>query len=310
MWSHHLSTLLQISQLRREIYQGERYPFVTWWICNVDLYALFSGAGRGEFVGAMLRDEAIPPPGFHLFPLGPDGSSIVYADEINTLPIILQLNYEVTLLAIRLALLSLEWRQETVMTDADVTSHQRDFNTKLRLSRLCELQESLRGLWISDPVIMVGQQPETLPLRSKQLYDNASTLYRACMVFSHVSMWPAQRLDTGPEFDAEVAICASEILITAQRTVEEDQLKSRFTAFPLFMAGFASSDGNQKMMAMELLRRLEEKSIGSNTTATRRVLGMVYERQTSRFMVSGQDRDVCWRDVMVEQGLQVINWGL
>ena len=310
MWSHHLSTLLQISHLRREIYNGERYPFVTWWICNVDLYALFSGAGRGEFVGTMLREEVIPPPGFHLFPLGTDGSSIVYANEINTLPTILQLNYEVTLLAIRLAMLSMELRNEINLIDSEMHSHQRDFNTKLRLSRVYEIQESMRALWIAEPVLLVGQQPDPLPPRSRHLFDNAAALYRACIIFSHTSMWRSQRLDTGSEIDPEIATCVSEILTTAQRIVDEDQLTSRFVVIPLFMAGFASADGSQKMMALELIQRLEEKSIGSNTTATRRALGIVYERQTSRFMVSGQDRDICWRDVMMEQGLQVVNFGL
>jgi hypothetical protein len=309
MWSQQLSTLLQISKLRREIYHGERYPFITWWICNIDLYALFSGAGRGDFVGTMLREEMIPPPGFHLYPLGPDGSSIVYADEITTLPAILQLNYEVTLLAVRLGLLAQELRHDAMMNTSD-DSHQRHFDTKLRLSRVFELQESLRGLWIAESVILIGQQVNSLPFRSKQLFEHASSLYRACMIYSHTSMWPLQKQDTGPEFDAEIAHSASDILMTAEKIVNEGRLELRFIIFPLFMAGFASTDGSQKMMALDLVGRMEKSSIGSNTTATRRALGIVYERQTMRFMNSGQDRDVDWLETMIEQGLGVVSFGL
>jgi len=94
MWSQHLSTLLRISLLRREVFGGETFPFVVWWICNIDLDALFSGAGSGEYVGSMLNSDLIPPPSFHLYPLGLDGSSVVYADEVEVLPTILQLDYE------------------------------------------------------------------------------------------------------------------------------------------------------------------------------------------------------------------------
>jgi hypothetical protein len=40
----------------------------------------------------MLNNDMIPPPSFHLYPLGIDGSSIIYVEETDTLPIVLQLN--------------------------------------------------------------------------------------------------------------------------------------------------------------------------------------------------------------------------
>ena len=311
MWSQHLSTLLQISKLRREIYHGERYPFITWWICNIDLYALFSGAGRGDFVGTMLREEMIPPPGFHLYPLGPDGSSIVYANEINTLPTILQLNYEVTLIAARLGLLAQELRQEAMVnTGKEVGSRQRHYDTRIRLSRVFELQESLRALWLVESVVLIGQQVESLPIRSKQLFEHVSSLYRACIIYSHTSMWPLQRLETGPEFDLEIAHAASEILVTAERIVNEGRFESRFIIFPLFMAGFANTDGSQKMMALDLMERMEDMSIGSNTRAVRRALGVIFETQNMLFRNTGTDITVSWMDCMIQQGLGVVNFGL
>jgi hypothetical protein len=123
-------------------------------------------------------------------------------------------------------------------------------------------------------------------------------------------MWPLQRLDTGPEFDAEIGQCVSEILHTAEGVVNSGQLELRFMVFPLFMAGFASTDGTQKMMALDMISAMEKKSIGSNTTATRRALQIIYERQTQRFMHTGHSLDVDWLDIMVEQGLQVVNFGL
>ena len=310
LWAQHLAQLLRISLLRREVFGGEHFPFITWWICNIDLYALFSGAGTGDFVGTMLNNDMIPPPSFHLYPLGMDGASIMYVEETDTLPIVLQLNYEVTVLAVRLGLLAQELKQEASQKTASFSMEQRHVDVKIRQSRILELQESLRHLWVAPNIMLLGQRLDLLPRRSQQLFQHASSLYRACMIFSHTSMWPSQRLDTGPEFDAEIGQCVVEILQTAEGAVSAGRLELRFMIFPLFMAGFASADGNQKMMALDMISTMEKKSIGSNTTATRHALQIVYEQQTQRFMHTGHSLDVNWSDVMVEQGLQVVNFGL
>ena len=123
-------------------------------------------------------------------------------------------------------------------------------------------------------------------------------------------MWPSQRLDTGPDCDDEIACAASQIISTSERIIEANRLELRFIVFPLFMAGYASGDGSQKMMALDLIKQTEESSIGGNTMVTRRALQIVYERQTERFMSTGHPLDICWKDVMVEQGLQVVSFGL
>jgi Fungal specific transcription factor domain len=313
LWSSHLAQLLRISLLRREVFGGERFPFITWWICNIDLYALFSGAGTGEFVGTMLKNDMMPPPSFHLYPLGMDGSSIVYPEETESLPMILQLNYEVTVLAVRLGLLAQELRREApalTFESQEIASHHRHVSTKLRQRRVFELQEALRHLWLTPLALMLTQQPEMLPPRSRQTFEQANALYRACIIYSHTSMWPSQRLDTGLEYEPEIARCISAVLRIGDGIVSNEQYHLRFIIFPLFMAGVASADGTEKMLALELISSMEKESIGSNTTATRRTLQIVYEQQTRRFMHTGQSLDVNWNDIMLEQGLQVVNFGL
>lgn len=305
-WAQHLAQLLRISLARRAIFGGEMYPFITWWICNIDLYALYSGAGTGDFVGTMLTNDMMPPPSFHLYPLGMDGSSIMYPEETSTLPSVLQLNYEVTVLAVRLGLLAQELKQETFFKREDESLQEQHVSTRIRQSRILDLQESFRQLWTAPTIMMIAQRVDLLPRRARQLFSHASSLYRACIIFSHTSMWPSQRLDTGPEFDGEIAQCVVDILHTAKNVGAEH----RFMVFPLFMAGFVSADGNQKLMALDLISKMEKSSIGSNTRATRHALQIVYERQTQRFMHTGHSLDVGWMDVMIDQGLQVVNFGL
>ena len=308
MWANHLSTLLRISLLRREIFGGERYPFVVWWISIIDLDALFSGAGSGEYIGTMLKNDIIPPPSFHLYPLGMDGSSVVYADELDSLPTILQLDYEVTVLATRLALLSQEFRQDTAFHQAG--NQGRDRDTRIRQSRIYELQEQLRQLWVAPDVMMIGQNSDVLPVRPKRLYEHASSLYRACIIYSHTSMWSTQRLDTSPDYDMEIKVASNQILQATSRILNDGRTDCRFLVFPVFMAGFASSEGVQKSFALELIGMMERESIGRNTGASRTALESVYDKQNERFMMTGQSLDVDWMDVINEKKLLIVNFGL
>ncbi|KIW42503.1 uncharacterized protein PV06_06048 [Exophiala oligosperma] len=308
LWSQHLSTLLRIALLRRDVFGGERYPFVIWWICNIDLDALFSGAGRGEFVGYMLQHDNIPGPSFHLHPLGVDGSSVVYSGELESLPSILQLDYEVTILAVRLALLASEFRNDTTFATANYLH--RAQAVQIRQGRTFELQESLRQLWLNPAVSMIGQMSHSLPERSRQLYEHAAALYRACILFSHTSMWPGQRLDTSPDYDTEIAVASNQILQMTMKAHAENRYHCRYLVFPVFMAGFCSTDGAQRMQALDLIRGMEKHSIGRNTTMTRRALAAVYEKQNERFMNTGQSLDIDWMQVMAERDLFVINFGL
>jgi hypothetical protein len=308
LWPQHLSTLLRISLLRREVFGGEPFPYVVWWICNIDLDALFSGAGSGEYVGSMLNNDLIPPPSFHLYPLGLDGSSVVYADEVDVLPTVLQLDYEVTILAMRLALLAHEFRHDTTFDDMDVV--QTEQAIRIRQSRIFELQEALRQLWVTQAVIMVNQQVDELATRPKQLYEHAATLYRACIIYSHTSMWPGQRLETSPDYDTEIAVASNQVLQMTRKALAEDRSDCRYLVFPAFIAGFVATDGAQRMNALDLLRGMEKKSIGRNTSATRKALAAVYENQNERFMNTGQSLDVDWMEVMTEKDLMVVNFGL
>lgn len=300
MWPQHVRTLLKITLLRRKIFRAERFPFIVWWICNIDLDALLSGTGKGEFVAEMLENDLIPPPSFHLFPLGMDGSSVVYPEERDTLPTVLQLDYEVTLYAIRLALLAREFRQE-----ASFESNERgrkSNNIKLRQGRIGHIQDSLRQLWEVD--VVRGLAHSTLPVRAQRLYQHAWALYRTCLIYSHTSMWPGQRFETSPDYDVEIEESARQILQIAHGAMNHsNNLHNRFLVFPLFMAGFANTDGSEKMLAVDMIQGMEQEGLCRNTIATRKSLEAIYERQNHSFMTTGHSLDVDWVEVMSEYGV-------
>lgn len=256
----------------------------------------------------MLQHDCIPRPSFHLYPLGVDGSSVVYSEELDSLPSLLQLDYEVTILAVRLAMLAQEFRND--ITFATAAHLHRAQAVQIRQSLTFALQESLRQLWLNPAVAILGQMGHSLPERSTQLYEHAASLYRACILFSHTSMWPGQRLDTSPDYDTEIAVASNQILQMTMKAHAEGRFHCRYLVFPVFMAGYCSTDGTQRMQALDLIRAMEKNSIGRNTTITRRALAAVYEKQNERFMNTGQSLDVDWMQVMAERDLMVINFGL
>lgn len=291
----HLTTLLQISGLRRSIFGTERYPFIIWWLSLIDIDAIFSGASAGEFVATLLRSDLIPPPSYHLFPLGVDGSSVVYGNELDTLPVILQLDYEVSMLAVRLAILAREFRETG--------------DGRMRHGQIYELQEALRGLWATPTIMLISQNTDRLPLRPKRLFEHAQTLYRACIIYSHTSMWSTQRVETPPEYDTEISVAANQILAATARLLDQGLGDARFLVFPTFIAGFACHDGAQKILALELIDRLDKASIGRNTAAARKALERIYQRQNDRFMTTGQSLDVDWVDVLQQEQITIVNFG-
>ncbi|KAL9109290.1 MAG: hypothetical protein Q9227_006045 [Pyrenula ochraceoflavens] len=312
LWSQHLAQLLRIVLLRREAFGGEKYPFIIWSICNIDMYALFSGAGEGGFVGTMLESEFIPPPSFHLCPLGADGSSVVYGEETETMPTVLQFNYDVTILAVRLGLLAKELREEFSEQHftADMLAQGGHFDTRLSQSRVQELQDAFRSLWANPSVRVLEKRSHPLSGRPRQILEHALSLHRASMIYSMTSMWPTQRLDEVPSFNSELEQYIGEILQMAEGIVSTGRLELRFIIFPLFMAGVASNSGNEKRHALDLIKSMEHENIGTNTSAIRRVLQTVYEKQAQSFMHTGHSLDVNWMNIMIEHGLQVVNFGL
>ena len=76
------------------------------------------------------------------------------------------------------------------------------------------------------------------------------------------------------------------------------------------MAGLATSDGHQKMLALELVQKMAGNRIGRNTIIVEKALRTIYETQNQHFMQNGHSLDVDWLEVMKQHGLLVVNFGL
>ncbi|KAL1987628.1 hypothetical protein VTN96DRAFT_2869 [Rasamsonia emersonii] len=313
LWSHHISRLLRISLMRNSTFGGkEKYPYIIWWICSIDLYALFSGAGTGEFLGAMLKNNMLPSPECQLYPLAANGYSVIYPEESDSLPAVLQLYHKTFVLAARLGFLAADLRRGSISAAfGDGSTSSGSFAHAAQHSgKLYEIRHSLQQLWQSSNATYLCQRMDSFPQRPKELLQNALTLYHACLIYSYTSMWPGQRMAPDSASDEVIGHHAAVILQVAENIVNTGRFDLRFIIFPLFMAGTATSSGDQKMLAMDLMSSMEKEGLGRNATTTRNLLQIVYERQTLQFMTVGHSLNVDWAEIMMEQGLQVVNFGL
>ncbi|OJD27852.1 hypothetical protein ACJ73_00755 [Blastomyces percursus] len=319
LWSHHLERLLRIFLMRDELFKAEKFPFIIWWVCSIDLYALFSGTGTGEFIGAVLKNDMIPPPTLHLYPLGPDGTSIIHPEERDILPTILQLNHDIFVLAARLGLLASEFRTQSTYANGTAmnttnSNSSHGFTPHMladREKRLFGIQQAFRHLWVTSNLSILEQQMDLLPSRSKEMLQHSTTLFHASLIYSYTSMWSGQCIETGGGPALEISQRTTAILHVVSSIVHAGRFDLRFVVFPLFMAGVASSSSSQKMLALDLLSSMEgNESVGRNVTTTRHVLQIVYQRQTEGYMRKGHALDVDWVEIMIEQGLQMVNFGL
>lgn len=162
--------------MRRSTFGNERYPFIVWWVCNIDLYALFSGAGTGEFVGAMVKGNMLPGPDTLLYPTGPTGYSIIYPDENDNLPMILQLHHDTFVLAMRLGFLAVELRNEAMSSPfpGSSVSPATFTHPSNLLKKLIDLRNGLRLLWESPNAIWLRQNMSSFPPRSVELWQQVS----------------------------------------------------------------------------------------------------------------------------------------
>lgn len=75
------------------------------------------------------------------------------------------------------------------------------------------------------------------------------------------------------------------------------------------MSGFVSKIPDVRAEVLELIRKMEEDSVGRNVVAARQLLEILYERQERRReeLKDGGREDVDWVGMIRELGLQVVN---
>ena len=126
-------------------------------------------------------------------------------------------------------------------------------------------------------------------------------------------MFPGQRripVASQQEVFADTERRVMTIISVAATNVEARHLDRRYVIFPLFMAGFATTQPDIKIQAIDIIKAYEGTGIGQNTYTTRRLLAAVYEEQRKAADAGHRIEDVDWLAVARRRSLTMVNCGL
>ncbi|KAG2025665.1 hypothetical protein GB937_002385 [Aspergillus fischeri] len=302
LWSHHISRLLYISALRRSTFGIEPYPHIIWWVCSVDLYALLSGAGTGAFVQeAMENPDLLPGQGAFQQSMHIQSYRSVSLEDGDSL-MVLRLYHDTFKLAARLGFLAAESRRINLPFPC---SHQDQ-----RQREVCEWREALWLLWNSPEAQFLARAQESLPLSSQEILWQTSLLYHTSLLFSYTSLWPGQCFGLGAAPQEEVRHHAAAVFSIAESVMAQSKENCwRSVTFPVFLAGSVTPSSDLKVIALDMLSRLEVQEIGCNATSIRYLFQVVYERQMQQSRGVGHPGSADWREILAEHGLPLVASG-
>lgn len=131
----------------------------------MDLYALFSGAGTGDFVRAVLDNQLLLDLQSLCYAVGPSDSEYPHAD--NSLPLIVRLYHDTFILAIRIGLLAVGTRgAKGSYLNNYLGSQQQE---------LREVHDVLKRLWSQQEVGYLYQNQVSLSSQSQSLLQPVSS---------------------------------------------------------------------------------------------------------------------------------------
>ncbi|KAI9849047.1 MAG: hypothetical protein M1838_000301 [Thelocarpon superellum] len=318
LWSVHLMRLTDIVVARHDILRHEPHPFLLLFVAMIDTHAALCQCGDGRFVEIVVKNNLIPTVPDHAAttpdPSRPPGAA---SDAPDLYRPFLQFHLHLLLLTSRLGLLSRDFRRyaRQHLSPPDPARVNVEYVVGERLRQATEIREALRRLWVAGVPASVrlaaARGIHTLPDQTRHLFEQSWALYCACLIYSHCSMWSSQWIEATPDERTEVNHCINNILHIAREYAQPPRTRQlRFILLPIFLAGFASVEPAQKREALDAIRAFERVSLTPSALTILQLLELVYIQQEQSIMELGDAAHVDWVEVMVENGLIVVNFGL
>ncbi|KAL4900601.1 hypothetical protein BDW74DRAFT_188217 [Aspergillus multicolor] len=293
LWSHHLSRLLQLSLVRQSVAESERYPVIIWLICQVDLYALFSGTGSGEYIRAAVEGHFLPKAESLLYPVGFEQAGSMQNEGRDAQPLLTCVYRECFVLAARLGFSAAGVRASTVACTESV------------YRELESLRGAFRQLWNSQEVRFLIENQPNLSRRARHIFHQLSVLFHTSLLYSCSLSWHGQVL---PNLEQEIQHHTEAILHSAARLAVHSRHRGPlFLIFPLFLTGSVTTSNDAKMTALELLASLGE--YGHQAATARSLLQLVCETQLQHLRNGGHMREINWREVAANHRFRLVSYG-
>ncbi|KAK5132563.1 hypothetical protein LTR08_008880 [Meristemomyces frigidus] len=314
MWAQHLNHLRQIAVQRHDRLATEPYGYIMWSICELDMYACLLGNGSCEFFRTIVQLSMLPPLEHQLPRVGFAAAGPFSPDEMRIMPTLLHLNQGVLIHTAKLAQVAQQYRAEHAARRASASP-----GTYARWqAKVSQAQSELVGFWNrSWPEFLGPEAPQagySLPHRARYTVEHAMYIYQAAVLYVRTTMFPGQRLipiANQADIHIDTERRCQFILTMASADLERGLMERRHIVFPLLMAGFATTQPDAKIQAINIMTAFQrEGSIGQNTHRTRQLLVAVCEEQGAVVSAGGRMEQVEWLALAKERGLSVVNCGL
>lgn len=137
----------------------------------------------------------------------------------------------------------------------------------------------------------------------------ATTLYHACIIYCHTSMYSSQGINLGPAQLQDIDDAIEAILAIARDMIREGRCaEGSFLIFPLFLAGFAASSTNLKNCVTQSLAVMAGFFVGHNIGIFKQTLLEIYQEQEDMKMIAVSGLGVDWKEYMSKRNCRVINF--
>lgn len=223
MSAEHLDHLRRIAVHRHHHFGGrEPHAYTIWSICQLDVYACLMGSGSCEFVQTIVRNHMLPALEHQVPSYDTPGGAVLPPHETSIFPAILRLHEGIVLRAARIAQIAQMLRGEysAVLHTCSINNHNyihndHDNDSKqnpsssipipqekyLRwIAMITQARTDLHDFWSRAlPGYLASSSSSTLnnnnflPTRVQAVFESATLLYHAMMIYSWTSMFPRQR---------------------------------------------------------------------------------------------------------------------
>ena len=171
--------------MRRNMLEEEPYPAVLWWICKIDILALLSSCGNGDFIDDALRTDSVPTVATFLQSSCAGATSLRRIADRELLSSVLTLCRKTFLLAAEIGELAKQLRQSSAGGGPPSRTRPSDISlieARRQVPRLRErLRECADGAWPAELAGLYRQR--SLPAQIQSMLDQVSlNLYQMCTV--------------------------------------------------------------------------------------------------------------------------------
>jgi len=122
-------------------------------------------------------------------------------------------------------------------------------------------------------------------------------------------MFPGQLLRNSTA-RPEVARHCHYVLDLTTTILQDGVAEPRVAGLAVFLAGFAATDYESKVRAIQLLHSFEERSLCDNVRRARELLIAVCEEQRQRVLAGGRAEEIDWLLFARARSMELLDFGL